>query len=154
MAWTFIGGNISTSSKAASSTITIAYSVPMSVGDVAVAFAVTDNIATGDGDQGDIVSIADSVGNTYSKALQTTNGQGAAAGGVTVALYYCKLTSAVTTSDTCTITFNGSPVAKAFSVFQFTIGSGNSVTVAGSYSEVQDNATAVTPSISGLTSGE
>lgn len=122
-----------TSSKAASSTLTRTYQKTIAAGNLFVVCVATDNIGAGaDGDNGDIVSVADDAGNTFTKAVIFSNTQAGAANGATTAIYYCLLTNGVTTGTTLTVTFNGSPVAKAMIGQAFTLSLGTSVTTEGS----------------------
>ncbi len=157
MAWDLTGGaNLgNATSKAASTTLILTTTAEAVAGKVIVVGIATDNIAAVDGDQGDVASVTDSAGNTYTKARQRTNSQGAAAAGACAACYFSKLATTLPLGGTITVTFNGSPVAKAMQARSLGIGAGNVVTVAGGADgSPEDGTTAPSATISGLASGE
>jgi hypothetical protein len=113
----------------------------------------SDNVETADSEDGsDISSVSDSKGNTYARAKTFTNGQGAVRAGVTVGIYYSKLTSELVTGDTVTVTFSEAVTAKVMSVARVQIDTGKDVAIAGTDVQADDEADPSEISISGLTS--
>lgn len=100
------------------------------VGNVAVLLFAGDNTATVNGNDGLLSSVSDSGGNTWRVARCFTNSRGSAAGGATVCVATAKIATALT-SGVSTITANfSSIIAKGFVVREFTVGSGNEISLA------------------------
>lgn len=91
-----------------------------SVGDVLVFLIAKDNAATSNGNTNEVTSITDLGTNTLVKAREFCNARGAAAGGATVAVYYCKVTQTIANNTVATINFSSSTTASAVSVRKFT----------------------------------
>lgn len=141
--------------KTGSTTDTRTYFTTYSSGSFMVCIIACDNIGTTtDGDKGDITSVADDAGNTYTKAIQFTNVQGGAASGATVAVYYCELTTGVTSSNTLTVTYNGSPTATAAALFKVTKGGSTTIGVEGTSTLANDGADPGSMTISSLSNIE
>jgi hypothetical protein len=124
-----------------------------SQGSAIIVCIACDNNGTTDGDLSEVTSVSDDAGNpSYTKIKEWTNGQGAAAGGATVAAYYCVVRAILNNSNTITVQFANAIAAKCAQVYTVSPNSGNLVSVAGSVqTEVQDNADAGSLTISGLT---
>jgi hypothetical protein len=90
---------------------------------------VSDNVATSDGPSSLHSSVADSTGvNVYEKLTEYTNGEGAAAAGVTVSLWKSDIASALTGgASTVTCTFASSIAERAIALHAFSTGSGGLV---------------------------
>ncbi len=117
--------------KASSTLVQTVLSVNVAVGDVVIVLIAADNTSTTDGDNGEVSSVTDSKGNTYTKAREFTNGQGAAAAGATVSVWFSKLTTAlVQSTDTVSGNFGTARIAKAISLLTATVGAGVTVSVA------------------------
>ncbi len=116
--------------KASSTLVQATITVSPAVGDVVIVLIAADNTSTTDGDNGEVSSVTDSKSNTYTKAREFTNGQGAAAAGATVSLWFSKLTTAlVGSTDIISGNFGTARVAKGMSLATATIGAGNVVSV-------------------------
>lgn len=112
-----------------------------------ISYAV-DNTNTTDGDFSEITSVTDAASNTWVKAGEFTNGQGAAIAGATVSVWYTKATSTLSAGGNITINIGTARTAKAVTGHVFT--TTGTITNVGS-STVADDATdlsslSVTPS--------
>lgn len=112
------------------------------VGELLLVFYAMDNNQTTDGDEGAVSSITDPKGNTWTKAKEFTNGQGAAQGGATVGLWFSVLTAQMTVSDVFTLNFTNatSRDAVCVGVKGFTIGAGNTVAIEGTSATLANDA--------------
>jgi hypothetical protein len=92
-------------------------------GNLVVFLVAVDNHGTTDADHSEVSGVVDSAGNTYTKAKEFTNGDGAAQAGVTVSVWYKKLTTQLDSGGTITASFtnNTSRDASALSAWEFTI---------------------------------
>lgn len=125
-------------------------------GNVAVVVCATDNVTASDSNTNDHSVVTDSGGNTYTKAYEYTEGSAGAGAGATVSVHFSKLTTQLT-NITSTITCNFASVTdKAIHlVGEFTIGSGNTGSVAGTpQGEASNGGDAGNLTIGSLTSGE
>lgn len=130
MAWG-APSNIGTGrNKASSTTVVLTTTVAIAADEVAVVIIAADNTSTVDGDNGEVSSITDSAGgNTWTKAREFTNSQGAANAGATVSVWFSKLTNGIALGGTITANFGTARTAKAITGFKATVGAGNVVTV-------------------------
>jgi len=155
MAWASLGSIGSAQNKTGATTVVITTAAAAEVNNVVVVLIAVNNIQTTDVEDGtDIVSVVDSAGNTYVRAKTMTNGEGAAAAGATVGIYFSKVTTELPIGSTITITFNGSPAAKAVRAWEFSISAPNVVTVQGSAVAVGDAADPAEQTITGLVNRE
>jgi len=127
-----------------------------SIGQLVVAAFAFDNLTGTDGDNSEITSIVDTAhaSNTWQKAVEFTNGQGAAAGGATISIWYCVLSEAISLGQGFVVTFNGTVTAKVVSIRAFSIGAGNTVAVQGTTTLANDAADAGSMTLSSLPSRE
>jgi hypothetical protein len=96
-----------------------------------VVSVAVDNTSTGsDGDNSEITSVTDTLGNVYTKVKEFTNTQGAAAGGATVSVWTAVMTGTFSTADSATANYS-SRTAQNAGLHIFSIGSGKTVSVAG-----------------------
>ncbi len=109
-------GNSTTSGTTFSVTPTVSFAV----NDTVVLCSAHDNRVSG---SPYISSVTDSQGNTYSLAAGNKTQGGSTADRATVAIYWCNVTTALSTSDTITITFNGSLAAKAVVLYKISAAS-------------------------------
>lgn len=109
-------GNSTTSGTTFSVTPTVSFAV----NDTVVLCSAHDNRVSG---SPYISSVTDSQGNTYSLAAGAKTQGGSGADRATVAIYWCNVTTALSTSDTITITFNGSLAAKAVVLYKISAAS-------------------------------
>lgn len=125
-------------------------------GHAAIVWAATDNVATTDGETTLHSSITDSKSNVYTKACEFTNGQGAAAAGATVSVWFSKLATQLNGStDSITLTTASAVTAKAIFAAEFAIGVGSVISLVGTCQTLaNDNADAGSQTISGLASQE
>jgi hypothetical protein len=73
--------------------------------------------------------------------MERTNGQGSAGAGVTTAIWWTKVTTELASGGTITVTLNNAVTAKTCSAWEFTIGSGKTMQVAGSNTAANDGVT-------------
>jgi len=92
------GNNQSTFSHATATTT-------LSVGNLGVIIIATDNNQTTDGDEVCVSNVTDSAGNTWLKAGEFTNGQGAAQAGALVSVWYTVALNQLNTAGTITGSF-------------------------------------------------
>lgn len=124
MAFSFLANLCNAANKTSgSSQLMTVGGVGAAIGKLVVVQIATDNASsTTDQDAAGISSVTDSVGNTYLKAKEWTNGQGSTTGGATVSIWYCVLTAAlVANTSTITVNFAQTLAAKAIQVSAFTI---------------------------------
>lgn len=120
---------------------------------VTVAF---DNTGGTDGDNAEVVSIISSdPGNiTLVKAKEFTNGQGGAASGSTVSVWYGVTTGALSGAGGYTVNFSNTVTAKAGMVRYFSKGASTSIGVFTSSDLANDGADAGSITLSSLTNQE
>src|SRR5262245_30009025 len=116
------GGNIGTAASGTSgTTLVLTPTNTLTVGRVGVLAISSDNIGATDGDNGDVSTVVDSVGNTWFKMHEHTNSNGAAAAGVTMSIWKCKPTTQITSGNTITITFRSAITDKCASCWSFNV---------------------------------
>ena len=121
------------------------------VGSLAVVAVISDNAGTTDAAGADnIVGVTDTAGNTYTLAHGYRNGQGAAQAGAHASVWYSVLTTAITPSVTVTVTSTNAAYARYAHLHYYTVGAGNTVTVAGVANGVGDAGVDPVSTISGL----
>lgn len=152
MAYTFVGPRGTTNNKVASTTVVLSVvnsSIP--AGAIVMTLVSSDNLAATAGDSTD-VSLTDSQSNTWTKVAEKTQTAGAAADGVTAAVFRSILTTGLTlATDFVTAAFSASVTSKAISMLEF------SGTALNQHGDTQANLSAgTTPSVSfaGLSSKE
>ena len=150
--WSALNSLCTNSSKTSGTTVSCTTSAAAEVGHVVVVTTAWDNTDTTDL-QSTRLSVSDTPGNTYTRALEFTNGQGSAEGGATAAIFFTVVTTQINNGGTITVTSDTARTAKAFEAYEFSIG-GNSVSVAGSATQADDGVDPSSMSISGLTSQE
>ena len=89
MAWTSLNTLGSNQNKTAGTSIVLTTCAAAEAGNVVVVIVAKDNTQTTDGNTSEVSSITDSAGgNTWAKAREFCNGQGGAASGATVSVWY------------------------------------------------------------------
>lgn len=149
MAFTDLGSLGSGQTKTAGTTVSFTITQALNVGDVVTVQLAADNTSTTTGATSTHTSVVCG-SNTFTKVSEQTNGQGAAAAGVTLSLWRCVITSAVASGTTLTGTI-ASTAAKCISARRFTVAAGSTL----SYSAAQVNTATGAPAsltVSGLTS--
>jgi hypothetical protein len=150
VAFTDLGTIGSGQNKTAANSISFTTTQAVSVGDIVVVQIATDNSASTSGTTNTHTSITFS-GNTFTKVAEITNAAGAAAGGVTLSLWRCVITSAVASGSSFAAGFSFSPAAKCLSARRIQAATGATFT----YSAAQTNNATGAPAaltVSGLTS--
>lgn len=119
------GGTLGTGvSSTSSTTFTLTTATnTLAAGDYAILVVTSDNTATADGDSTDHTSVSGGTG-TWTKLGEYTNGNGAAAAGVTTSLWRFEATGAVATGTVITITLGTARVDKVASFWKFTVAAG------------------------------
>src|SRR5689334_5205062 len=141
--WSSLGSLGSAASKTANqNSLNLVTTSVLPVGRVAVVLIAVDNNQTTDGDEGAVTSVTDSVGNTYIKAREFTNGQGAAQAGATISIWYCKATSQLNSGQQITANFNNatSRDASAITAWKFDTAAAGTISVAGTATLANDTA--------------
>lgn len=106
MAFGFIGAALTAQSSTANQASTLTASFARTAGRLYVIVVAVDNNQTTDGDEGAVTSITHS-GESFTKAAEFTNGQGAAQAGATVSIWYL-VAAANAGNNTGTINFSNS----------------------------------------------
>ena len=156
MAWGSLNTLGSNQNKTAGTSIVFTTSAAAEAGNVVVVIVAKDNTQTTDGNTSEVSSITDSAGgNTWTKAREFCNGQGATAGGATVSVWYSKLTNAIPSGGTITANLANSITAKAISAWEFSIAAGATISIAGTPQDLaNDGADPGSMTIGGLSSRE
>ncbi len=122
-------GATATKSSASSHTITVTNSA--AAGSLVVVIVAKDNDGTSDAETNEVTSVTDSQSNTYTKVAEYSNGSLGASNGACCALFYAKLSTALTgSSDTITGNFVGTVGAHGVAAHNFSMGAGNTIAVA------------------------
>src|ERR1041384_4789690 len=91
----------SNQNKTSGNSIAVTTTAAAESGHLVVVIVAIDNTGTGDGDNSEVNSISDSAGgNTWTKAREFTNGQGAANAGATVSVWFSVLTNQINSGGT------------------------------------------------------
>ena len=154
MAWG-VGDNLGSNANSTAGltgTLTVAGSV--AAGNVVVIIISKDNNGTTDADHSEVAGVVDAAGNTYVKAAEYTNGQGAADAGQTVSIWYLKVTNALTSGVTVITATYGDVAKSSIAAFEFTVAAGSTVSVAGSNQAVGDAADPAALTLGSLASSE
>lgn len=156
MSFSRVGSLGSANDKSAGTSIALAISAAAEAGNLVVVIIALDNTQTTDGNTSEVSSISDSAGgNTWIKAREFCNGQGGAAAGVTVSVWYSVLTNQINNAGTITANFANSITASAITADEFTIGAGNTVVVEATPADLaNDGADPGSLTLSSLTSRE
>ena len=127
----------------------------LSGGSVIVVLTAWDNTDTADG-QTTRLSCSDSAGNTYVKAMEFTNGQGAAEAGATVAIFVTVPDFDLPFGGTVKVTSDTARVAKVARVLRFDMEPGlyAEVVIVGTATAADDGVDPSAMTISGLDSAE
>lgn len=133
--------------------LVITTSAVAEVNNVIVCIIAANNLNATDGEKTDW-SVTDSAANTYTRAVEFENSQGASAAGALAGIFYSKVTTQLASSGTITFTSGATLVAKAASCWEFSITSTNVVTVEGKSTLANDGADPGAISISSLASQE
>jgi hypothetical protein len=138
------GGSLGVNGLGASSgsTLPLTVTATLAVGEVGVVCVASDNINTTDATHSEITSVTDSGGNTWQKAHSYTNGQGTAATGCTVEVWFTKATAQLTVSvGVITVNFASSIAERGISGWRFTATSGMGIAVNATKNQRADDAT-------------
>src|SRR2546425_4326733 len=119
-----VGSFCTANNNTSSQTWAFPTSAALTAGNLGVIVLATDNLTTTNGNTSDHLSIIDTAANTWTKAREFTNGQGTAAAGVTVSIWYSKVSTTLASGQNITADWIGtsSITAKAVTCWQFTMG--------------------------------
>ena len=125
MSIAFVAHRGSNTNKTSGTTISVSPSANLAVGALIIVRCTSDNIGGSTGET-DWHAISDSKGNTWTKIREHTPtsfyGSGTDAGSVaTHSTYVSKLTVAITTSDTITLTIDSAVTAKTIAIEEFSV---------------------------------
>lgn len=158
MAWTsLVSSHVGTAqSNTSSSSLSFSTNVALSAGNVLVVAIAKDNAASANGNTSEVTSITDAVGgNTWINAREFCNARGAANGGATSSLWYCKLASDMPSGTSITANFSASTTAKTVVAWAYSTSAGAVLGVAGNAADVASvAANPANQTISGLASRE
>jgi hypothetical protein len=117
------------SERTSDTSIAVSPGTAIAVGQLAFLTTLGDNISTTTGASTDH-SVADSVGNTWTKAFEYTYSPGGAANdGMTVSVWYTVVETEIGTGATVTTTFGSAILSKTTHLGEATIGAGNTISV-------------------------
>lgn len=132
------------SANANQSSLVLTTSATLEKTNLGVFILAVDNNQTTDGDEGAVSSVSDNAGNTWLKAVEFTNGQGAAQGGATCSFWYKMPNVGVqlTSGGTITANFTNASSRDAATAFawEYTIIADGTVAVAGTNTLADDAA--------------
>lgn len=155
MAIASVGSLGSVGDTSAGTSIALTTSATAEAGNLVVVAVGKDNTATADSQTSEVSSITDSAGgNSWAKLGEYCNGEGAAAAGAVVSLWASILTNQIASGGTITANFSDSPASSAISAWEFTIGTGSTISVDSLQVLANDLADPGSMSISGLSSVE
>lgn len=152
MAFVSVGSFLSLRNKLSASSILLNPNAALEAGNIGILVIATDNLAAADGNTNDHTSVTDSVGNTWVKRREFTNGQGAAKAGATISIWSTRATTTLPPTGLITVTFSAAIAAKAFSGWKFT--APNDVEVAAVGDRADDGVDPGSIALSGLASQE
>jgi len=152
MAFSSLGTFASATHKTSASSFSFAPSAALNAGELGVLVIACDNLDATDGDFGVIAAVSDSAGNTWQKAAEFTNGQGGAAAGATVAIWYTVAAATLPTTGSITITFRAPLVAKAVVGHRFAKAPDTTVRTAAAAGRADDGVDPGPISLAGLAS--
>lgn len=153
-AWSFLNGLGTANDKTSTHTsFTITTSAAAEVNNVIIVCTAWDNTDTTDLESTRI-SVSDAAGNTYTRAKEFTNSQGAAAAGATSAIFTSKVTTQLNSGSTITITSDTARVASAATAEEYSFTSTSTISVSGSATAADDGADPSSMTISSLGSQE
>jgi hypothetical protein len=116
-------GSLGTGAASVSGT-TLAFSptAQLDAGNTGVLVVVSDNVQTTDGQTSLHGPISDTIGLQWAKLGEYTNGQGAAAGGITTSLWTCRGSANLPTTATVTLSFASAVVDRTCTFWEFSGG--------------------------------
>lgn len=134
--------NIGTGSRntGSESTYAITPNQQINAGEFAVLAVSYDNSGTSGADP--YSSIADSLGNQWYAHTSVLRDPGAANAGIAMRVFYSRLTRTLTTSDTITVTYSATTVARAYALWALDAANGYRVGFFGNSSEATGASTA------------
>lgn len=140
MAWDSLNTLGSAQNKTSGTTVVITTTAIAQVGNVIIVGVAFDNVFTGSANITETtdLSVTDSAGNTYTRAKEAQHGL-TAGGKAGAAIFFSKVTTELASGGTITVT-HPTLTARAANAWEFSIGAGNVVTVAGSDMNATNNA--------------
>lgn len=143
MSWASVGSlGTALEKDSGSADIVITTGATAEAGNVVVVLVAIDNITT---DAGGVsaettdITVTDSAGNTYTRAVEFTNGNTTAGNSVAAGIFYSQLTSQLNSGGTITVTMGANTQCKAASAWEFTKDSGTTLSVVGKVTQASDS---------------
>jgi len=138
--------------KVSDTTLGVSPTSALTTGNLVCLAAITDNTGTTSADDTTEHSVADALGNTWTKAKEARYSAGAAADGIVASLWWSVLTTGIATSDVITLTLGTARTAKGLGILgEWSFGAGNTIAVAGAGSERIAASAAYTVTVGSLT---
>ena len=120
-AFASVGNICSGSSTTAGLTLTCTAAAQLDTGNLGVLLIALDNTSTTNGNTTEVSTVVDNALNTWTKIREFCNGQGTAATGATVSVWYTIASANLPiTTGIITITFANTITSKAAKVWEFT----------------------------------
>jgi hypothetical protein len=149
-----VGSIITAQQKSSSASWSPTTSAQLSANNVGVLVIGVDNNDTSDGNTSLCTSVTDAASNTWVKAREFTNGQGAADGGATACIFYTKATTNLSSGSSITINLSVAKTAKAVAGWAFSMNSANVLSVESGADLANDGADAGSITLSSLANRE
>ena len=162
MAWSNVGSRgTNNGGTTADTTIARSPTSTLIVGQVIIIAVTCDNTGTTDSttetDTNEITGVSDnaaSTTNVWTKLGEWLASDGSAADGGVGALFACKITTQVNTTDTVTASFANSTAGRTISINAFSVGSGNTFSMLGAAGQSVDSGTAISVTVGSLANAE
>lgn len=141
MAFASVGNIGRNNSTTAGLTLTVTAAAQLDAGNLGILAIAVDNQSTTDGNTSEISTVVDTALNTWTKLREFCNSQGASNAGATVSVWYTIADANLPiTTGVVTITLANSKTSKAATIREFTIGAGNTISLAGQTDLATDGA--------------
>lgn len=151
MAWSFAGGRGSNNNKTSGAVLSVSPSANIGAGAVLLAVCISDNLQNASATKDHAVTDFD--GNTWVKIAEISNAA-PAGGGITLSLWLCHVTTAISSTRPIGMALSGATTAKALALYELGVGAGMTVAVAGVATSEQDGTAAPTVTLNSLPSSE
>jgi hypothetical protein len=136
------------SNKSSGTTISLTPTATIPVGALVVVEVAADNVGTSNAADTTEHGIASSPGQTWTKLREMSRGAGSAAAGVVTSLWATVVTTALTTSDSITLTISSARTAKVIAARAFTFSNFWSANLSGVVTGTPTHGNSASPSVS------
>lgn len=130
MAFSAVTERGSNSDKVLGTTVAVSPSAAIAVDKIAFAVGVTDNTTIIQGASTDHASVTDTDGHTWTKVFERTATVGVIDDGVTLSLWWTKVTAEIGTGDSVTLTIGTARTVRTIGLFEVTVDAGQTVGLA------------------------